>query len=288
MQLNKDRLSLKYDSAQGKQFKDERCSEKNGKSSWCHREEICGTACSNGGGIMLGKTKWVKTPGLCEACGRVDEHFCPVVAIKKQRSVSEMVAGAMKDLLPDFIKKVRADSGDEKELPVTEQSEVDVDKSVGLDNTVVEEQQLSEVSVPVSVEPVPQEKVKKPATKPWDSGENPWKRDVLRLKKKRPGFRARWVDPRNFERNLEDGWAFAEKQYYGDVSDKIAGEEKQMDSRIRRRGMILMEINEAAAKERETYYADRASKMEKSIMERHEKDAEKSGVETYDPVSYQR
>jgi hypothetical protein len=134
-------------------------------------------------------------------------------------------------------------------------------------------------------EPVPTQaqKPSKPATTPWKEQHNPWKRDILRLKKKHPGFRPRWVDPRNFERNLEDGWTFAKNEDYGGLHDKIAGEEKQIDSRIRRRGMVLMEIPEDLALQREAYYANRADMAEESIKARHKKEGKEIGVEAYEP-----
>ncbi|TAL13923.1 hypothetical protein EPN95_04520 [Patescibacteria group bacterium] len=137
----------------------------------------------------------------------------------------------------------------------------------------------SEAVPPLLDEPKPE-----PPTSPWNAPSSPWKRDTLRVIKKRPGFRMRWVDPRNFERNLENGFTFARTEHYGGVYDQIAGEETPIDSHIRRRGMVLMEIPEELAKKREEYYAARADMAERSIRERHKKEANESGVEVYDPV----
>ena len=122
-------------------------------------------------------------------------------------------------------------------------------------------------------------------TAPWASSSSPWKRDTLKLSGKRAGFRPRWVSEINFERNLEYGWVFARRENYGGGTyDKIAGEESNIDSRVRRRGMVLMEIPEELAKQREKHYSDRANEEERSIKERHKKDAVESGVRIYDPI----
>lgn len=120
------------------------------------------------------------------------------------------------------------------------------------------------------------------ATAPWKDP-SPWKRDTLRVVNRRPGYRVRWVDPRNFERNLEDGWTYAKRENYIGVHDRIPGEEAQMDSKIRRRGMVLMEIPEEKALQRDEFYANLASKAEKSIKERHKKEARENFTESYEP-----
>lgn len=227
---------------------------------------------------MQRKPKWIEIKGECEDCHREGKHFC--TGPKPQKSVAETVSSALKDLLPDFIKTVREEA---KAEDSTIQEKRAIDKPEDLSNNNKKEMQEKPMQT-ISEELPPQTKQHKPATKPWESGENPWKRDTLRLQKTRPGFRPRWVDPRNFERNLEDGWTFAERKDYGDVYEKITGEEKQLDSRIRRRGMILMEIPENLAKKREDYYANRADRLEKSIKERYSKDAKDLGVETYNPI----
>jgi len=146
---------------------------------------------------------------------------------------------------------------------------------------------ISEQILPESVTPkaVEQPKPKREATTPWTTEGNPWRRDMLRLKEKRHGFRARWVSERNFERNLDVGWTFADIGNYGGVSDRLVGEEKQIDSRIRRRGLVLMEMPEELAAQRDAYYADRAEKVEKGIKKNYTKDVEQQGAETYGSVS---
>jgi len=199
--------------------------------------------------------KWIENNGICESCGRDGSHYCTGSDPGKRGFMDRLV------------KQVQGKLSGQEVPPVDNQEKRE-------DNIP----KMQESNVIPAVE-------KRPPTKPWTQEGNPWKRDTLRLKGRHPGFRPRWVDPRNFERNLEDGWSFADKKDYGDVYDKIVGEEKQLDSRIRRRGMVLMEIPEGLAKKREEYYEDRAKKAERSIKERHKKDAQEAGVDIYDPVA---
>jgi hypothetical protein len=92
-------------------------------------------------------------------------------------------------------------------------------------------------------------------TAPWNTDNNPWSRDMLKLTKKRPGYRQRFVTKNieNIEKYLDQGWAVADKKDYGGVSAKIAGEEGQIDTTIKRRELILMEIPEELAKQRDAY-----------------------------------
>lgn len=126
---------------------------------------------------------------------------------------------------------------------------------------------------------------KKPPTRPWEPGENPWKRDHLRLQYKRQGFRPRWVSERNIDKNLDLGWTFADRRHYRGLTDKPIQDGAQLDSRIKKRELILMEIPEELAKKREEYYSAKADKAEHSIKQRHEKDVSEVGSVTYNPIS---
>ena len=128
----------------------------------------------------------------------------------------------------------------------------------------------------------PDKKILSPTT-PWTQEGNMWKRDHVRLNQKRPGYRARFVAVRNIERNLADGWLFANIKDYGGLTDRIAGEEKQIDTKIRRRELVLMEIPEDMAKSRDKYFADKATRAEEGIKKVYEADAKKLGVPTYVP-----
>ena len=147
-----------------------------------------------------------------------------------------------------------------------------------------QEDKASNSSLPekaVALAELEKEPIRKSPTAPW-AEQSPWRRDTLRIKK-REGWRPHWVDPRNFERNLEDGWTYAKRSDYGMPHDRIPGEESQMDSRIRRRGMVLMEIPEEKALQRQEFYANLADRAEKSIKLRHKKEARENYTEPYEP-----
>jgi len=91
------------------------------------------------------------------------------------------------------------------------------------------------------------------------------------------------VAQRNIERNLGDGWTFASTEHYENVHDKIVGEEKPLDTKVRRRGMVLMEIPEEMAKQREAFYADKIARLSQGIAKQHQNDAADVGVATYTP-----
>jgi len=93
----------------------------------------------------------------------------------------------------------------------------------------------------------------KPATKPWNADSNPWALDMLKLQRKRPGFRVKFVTRDNLQRRLDEGWKIAEKKYYGGLSATLPGEESTEDSYVKRRELILMEMPEELARKRDEY-----------------------------------
>ena len=84
------------------------------------------------------------------------------------------------------------------------------------------------------------------STQPWN--ENPWSPDVFKVKR-HAGFRSRFVDKDNVERRKDEGWIVADAADYGiDV--------KEGDGTVlKRRGMILMEMPEELARQRDAYMA---------------------------------
>lgn len=125
-----------------------------------------------------------------------------------------------------------------------------------------------------------EEKPKHKVTAPWNQTDNPWSQNMLRLKTKRPGFRVRWIhkDPDNIEKYLDQGWKIADKQHYGGISQEILGETGKLDTRVKRRELILVEIPEDLAKQRDAYIdhktnvrfktARNMAKTEVSVIER--------------------
>jgi len=106
---------------------------------------------------------------------------------------------------------------------------------------------------------------------------------MLKTKLRRPGFHARWVAPENVDRRLDMGYTMAKPEHYGGVSDKLIGEEKQIDSTIRRRKLVLMEIPEALAKQRDDYYEHLTKRHEESITRKYNKEVAAEGAESYEP-----
>jgi len=98
----------------------------------------------------------------------------------------------------------------------------------------------------------PKEDVK-PATAPWNAADNPWVPDIFKLKKKHAGFRPRFIEPDNMERRLNEGWAVADARNWVDEETLKKDEEGNVDTTLRRRGMILMEMPEELALQREAY-----------------------------------
>ena len=97
---------------------------------------------------------------------------------------------------------------------------------------------------------------KKPATKPWQqkgATPNQWAPDYLRLTRKNPGFRCKWVRQDNVERMLYQGWTVCDPKDYGALTDKNIQDVVPINNRIQRRELILMEIPEEMAEQREAY-----------------------------------
>ncbi len=85
----------------------------------------------------------------------------------------------------------------------------------------------------------------KKMTTPWNSSSNPWSLDLLRLRKKHKGFEPRFVDKSQVQKRLEQGYMFANLKDYGGLSDKLPGEEGEIDTAVRRRELVLMELPES-------------------------------------------
>jgi len=79
-------------------------------------------------------------------------------------------------------------------------------------------------------------------TKPWNADNNPWALDMLATKRKRKGFKCRWVPRDGIQKKIDQGWKIAERRYYGGASAAMPGEESGEETLVRRRELILMEL----------------------------------------------
>ena len=112
---------------------------------------------------------------------------------------------------------------------------------------------------------------KKPATKPWNmkgGSPNQWAPDYLRLAKKNPGFRCKWVRQDNVERMTYQGWSLCKPKDYGVLTDRTISDATPISDRIQRRELILMEIPEEMAEQREAYIENKNSAALKSANDR--------------------
>ena len=106
------------------------------------------------------------------------------------------------------------------------------------------------------------------ATKPWNAEDNPWSLDLLRLQNYRPGFRCRFTTAEKLETKLMQGWTVADKRHYGGLfKTNIPGESGEMDTRVRRRELILIETPDEMAKARRKFFEHKTDSRSKSAME---------------------
>lgn len=127
----------------------------------------------------------------------------------------------------------------------------------------------------------------KEVTRPWEANESPWKRDVFRFKKRKPGFRPRFVTQHNVQERLKEGWTVAKGEDWG-FAQVIIGDEAKNDPAFAplRKGMVLMEIPEELAVSREKFYAEKAEKYDRAFKQKGEftRDAEAAGIADFDPA----
>jgi hypothetical protein len=113
-------------------------------------------------------------------------------------------------------------------------------------------------------------------TRPWDADNNPWSLDMLRLRKKRKGFRQRFVIEENIQRFLDQGWQLADIKHYGGVAAKLPGEEGKTDTCVRRRDLILMELPEELGKKRDEYINYKTNIKRQQIVEKTKREIEQT------------
>ena len=115
------------------------------------------------------------------------------------------------------------------------------------------------------------EAIKKQPTRPWDADNNPWTLDLLKVMHKRKDFRLRWVNRDSVQKKQEQGWLVANKKDYGGLGDAVVGEESADGTVIRRREMVLLEMPEELARQRDAFIrhkTDRRSADARSLAKR--------------------
>jgi len=89
-------------------------------------------------------------------------------------------------------------------------------------------------------------RVRDKETAPWEAGENPWAADKMKLAGKHEGFRPRFVPPHKVNNKKTEGWIVADGKHYNEPTSD--------GSVVKRNEMILMEIPEGLAKQREAHF----------------------------------
>ena len=96
--------------------------------------------------------------------------------------------------------------------------------------------------IPEIKEEVVEVEPKKKPTTPWNAAGNPWVPDIFRLPKKHKGFKAHFASPVKLEHRLNEGYQIADARNWVDEETLLKKEDGQIDTALRRGGMILMEI----------------------------------------------
>ena len=129
-------------------------------------------------------------------------------------------------------------------------------------------------------------KPRKKPTRPWE--QKTWVPDTFRLDKKHKGFSPRFVDKKNVEKRIDEGWQVANISDYIDdkkVNQRQGNEEKGVyATALVRKGMVLMELpNEQMQQWREwlDYKTDKQSLIaqKKELLARTKKISEQLGSE---------
>lgn len=82
----------------------------------------------------------------------------------------------------------------------------------------------------------------------------PWKpAEILKMAKK-PGFRQKWVREDIVDKFLSEGWVFVEDKKKVLNPPKTIVDGAPLSTAVRKRELVLMEITEALAKQRDAYY----------------------------------
>lgn len=99
--------------------------------------------------------------------------------------------------------------------------------------------------------------------------------DLLRVEEKRPEVAYKWAREDNVERLKEEGWVASEDSRL--ATERVEGDGAKLDSTIRRRELVLMEMPAEMAEARQTYWRSKAEEQAKAIRERYLEEAERRG-----------
>ena len=107
--------------------------------------------------------------------------------------------------------------------------------------------------VPEIKEEVVEVKSKKKPTTPWNADSNPFVPNIFKLAKKHEGFGARFVNPAKLEQRLNEGYQVADARHWVDEKTLATKEDGQIDTALRRGGMILMELPQELLDQKRAY-----------------------------------
>lgn len=93
---------------------------------------------------------------------------------------------------------------------------------------------------------------KKPTSKPWEGGENPWTEDVFKLPNKHSGFHACFVGKSDTDKFISQGYVFAKPEDYGIIKSEES--DKGVANRIYRKDTVLLELANHLYKMRTDYF----------------------------------
>jgi hypothetical protein len=119
---------------------------------------------------------------------------------------------------------------------------------------------------------------KHPVTSPWNADDNPWALNRLKLKiPRRPGWRPKFAAPHKVELHKHEGYKIADKRDYG--YDLHEGDSDTPEGTVlKRREMILMEIPEELALQRDAFMEHKTRQRSKTSVDiAHEGDERRLG-----------
>lgn len=91
-------------------------------------------------------------------------------------------------------------------------------------------------------------------TSPWDANECPWKPDIFKTGKTKPGFKIHFSTQKNVQKRLDEGYKCARAEDWGSHSDGP-------DGILRREGMVGMELPIELYNQRLAYNAYRVAQQ---------------------------
>lgn len=111
-------------------------------------------------------------------------------------------------------------------------------------------------------------KPKKKPTTPWNADSNPFVPNIFRLAKQHKGFKARFVNPAKLEQRLNEGYQVADARHWANEDTLAKKEDGQIDTALRRGGMILMELPEELAAQKRAYLQHKTDLQDVSMQKK--------------------